>query len=279
MTSRANRAKLKLANRNGNPRQRICPTSKIYYGQRRNYKSRPCSRRQDSRAGNLGPNLASILRAGAVGELSREVLQRQKAAVTAGSLSGSAFADYSVIANGFVSSLVNAGAFDAMLSSFVPVPLRAGTVGNVSVAAQAFSVGEGGVKPISRLSLTGQQQNPVKAHAIIVATQELVRMAAPQATQLIGLGLRSAVAVTSDAQMIAALTSGLSSATSTGPTAESVRTDIANLLRAITTGQTSKLFIVTTPLICKSWSMLTDGHGLSAFPNLTPIGGSIKASS
>jgi hypothetical protein len=53
-------------------------------------------------------------------------------------------------------------------------------------------------------------------------------------------------------------------------TAEGVRADIASLLRSITTGQTSKLFIVTTPLILKTWSMLTDQHGVSAFPDLTP---------
>lgn len=227
---------------------------------------------RSTRDGNLGPKLGDIVKSGAAG-ISREVF---KAATTAGTLTGSAFADYSVIANGFVSALVNAGVFDAMLSSFVPLPLKTGTVGNVSIAAQAFSVGEGGVKPISRLTIVGQQQNPFKSHGIIVATQELVRMAAPQATQLIGLGLRSAVAVTSDAQMVAALTGGLSAATSTGQTAEAVRADIGNLLRAITTGQTSKLFIVTTSLVCKSWSMLTDGHGLSAFPNLTPMGGSIN---
>ena len=57
---------------------------------------------------------------------------------------------------------------------------------------------------------------------------------------------------------------------------ESVRADISNLLKAITTGQTSNLFIITTPLICKMWSMLTDQKGVSAFPNLTPQGGSIN---
>ena len=88
--------------------------------------------------------------------------------------------------------------------------------------------------------------------------------------------LRAAVAVTTDATFIATLISGLSVATSTGSTAESVRTDISNLLRAITIGQASKLFILTTPLVCKTWCMLTDQHGVSAFPNLTPTGGSIN---
>jgi hypothetical protein len=34
--------------------------------------------------------------------------------------------------------------------------------------------------------------------------------------------------------------------------------------------------IITTPLICKMWSMLTDSKGVSAFPDLGPLGGSIN---
>ena len=53
---------------------------------------------------------------------------------------------------------------------------------------------------------------------------------------------------------------------------KAIRSDISNLLKAITTGQTSKLFIITTALVCKMWSMLTDQKGVSAFPDLTPHG-------
>ena len=222
--------------------------------------------------GSLGPRLARILKSGLLNDISRGSLQ--KTAATAGTLE--AFADYSVIAQGFVNSLVNAGAFDGMMASMVPVPVQTGTLGAVATGAQAFSVSEGGAKAVSKLSLTGRQQNPQKAHCIVVVTNELVKSTLPAATQLIGRELRNAVAVTTDAQFIATLISGLSVATSAGQTAEGVRADIANLLKATTTGQTSKLFILTTPLICKMWSMLTDGKGVSAFPNLTPQGGSIN---
>jgi hypothetical protein len=57
---------------------------------------------QGSKVGLLGPKLAAILQAGAaVGDISREVLLRQKAAASVHSLGGSAFADYSTIINGF----------------------------------------------------------------------------------------------------------------------------------------------------------------------------------
>ena len=48
------------------------------------------------------------------------------------------------------------------------------------------------------------------------------------------------------------------------------------MLDAVTLGQDSKPFIVTSSVPCKRWSMLTDQHGISAFPNLTPQGGSIQ---
>ena len=144
-----------------------------------------------------------------------------------------------MIAQGFVNSLVNASAFDTMLASMAPVPLQTGTLGAVNTGAQAFSVAEGSTKAISKLSLTGQQQNPMKAHCVVVVTQELAKAPGANATQLIGRELRNAVAVTTDAQFITTLIAGLSVATSAGPTAEAVRADIANLLRAITTGQTS----------------------------------------
>ena len=202
-----------------------------------------------SRDGNLGPRLARILKSGLLNDISRGSLQ--KTAATAGTLE--AFADYSVIAQGFVNSLVSASAFDGMLGSTVPVPVQTGTLGAVRVGAQAFSVTEGSVKAISKLSLTGQQQNPQKAHCIVVVTKELAKAPGAQAMALIGRELRNAVAVTTDTQFIATLISRAFSRNYAGPTSESVRADIANLLKAIRPDK-RKLFIFTTPLICKSWS-------------------------
>ena len=231
---------------------------------------------RSSRDGNLGPRLAEIIRAGA-GGISREALQQQKAAVVAGGLTGySALVDYSQITNGFVNSLANFSCFQTMLPSMVPVPMVTGTVGAVSVGAQAFSVGEGSAKQISRISVTGQQMNPSKAHCIVVITQELARNPGANATALICRELQNSVAVTTDATFIAALIGGLTVFTSTGSTAEAVRADIANLLRSITTSAASRLYLIITALICKSWSMLTDSKGLSAFETLTPQGGSIN---
>jgi hypothetical protein len=230
--------------------------------------------KEGSKVGLLGPRLADIILTGALGAISRETIT--KAATGPVGLTGSPLFDYSAISTGFVNSLVNASAFDTMLASMVPLPFATGTVGAVSVGARAFSVSEASVKPITSLTINNQLLTPLKAHALLVITQELARMGFSGSVQLIQRELQNAVGVLTDAAFIVAITAGLSAFTSTGSTAEAVRADIAALLRLITTGQGSKLFILTTAAICKNWSMLTDSKGLSAFEDLTPTGGQIQ---
>ena len=225
----------------------------------------------------FSPRLGGVIKcASPVIGISRQFLRTTKAAQSASGLSGSVFADYSTIVSGFVSSLQNFSAFDGMLGSCVPVPLMTGTVGAVAVGATAYSAAEMSVKAVSKLSITGQQLNPIKAHAIVVITEELAQAPGANAVALVDRELKYAVAVTTDAQFISVLISGLSANTSTGLTAESVRADIGAMLRQVTINQQSKLFILTTPLVAKNWSMLTDQHGVSAFPNLTPVSGEIN---
>jgi HK97 family phage major capsid protein len=230
-----------------------------------------------SRENNLGPKLADIMKmAGGGHDLSRNTLATlQKAAAGAGTLSS--FSDYSVIAQGFVNSLANFSAFDGMLSAMTPLPVGTGTVGAVSVGASAYSVGEGSAKQISRLTITNQQAVPTKAHALIVITDELARSPLVAASQLLQRELQMAVGIATDAKFIDVITSGVSTATSVGATAEAVLTDIAALLQQVTLGQGSRPFIITTSLVAKMWSTLgvTGTTGQRAFPEMGPMGGSI----
>ena len=77
---------------------------------------------QGSKVGLLGPKLASIIQADGAGEINRAALLKTKIGCRrSGTLSS--FADYSTICKRVCpSSLVNAGAYDAMLSSMVPIP-------------------------------------------------------------------------------------------------------------------------------------------------------------
>jgi hypothetical protein len=68
------------------------------------------------------------------------------------------------------------------------------------------------------------------------------------------------------------LTSGISTITSSGSTAEAVSRSFCFAevtLRGIAS-------VSIWRLICKRWSMLTDQKGVSAFPDLGPMGGSIN---
>jgi hypothetical protein len=55
-----------------------------------------------------------------------------------------------------------------------------------------------------------------------------------------------------------------------------VRYDISLMLSQLTLGQDSRPFIVTNSTVCKRWCMLSDQHGVSAFPDLGPQGGTIN---
>ena len=93
---------------------------------------------------------------------------------------------------------------------------------------------------------------------------------------LIQRELINAAVLEIDFAFLTTLLSGVSVGT-TGQTAERVRADLAALLAAVPTDQSSKLFVITTPLICKTWAAMggTPTNGAPAFEGMTPQGGVI----
>jgi hypothetical protein len=220
-------------------------------------------------------DIANIIEHSSSGD--RISVSQLKGAVNPNSLgSDTTFVDYSNISGGFIASLVNADAFDRLVGSMISLPMRTATVGAVSVAALAYQIVERDMKPLSRFSFTSQTVDPLKVVSGVILTQELLRFMPPGTVQLVEDELRKGVALTTDTAFISTIISGITPFTSTGSTGESVRADLSRLLETLTLGADSKLFIITTSLICKRWSMLSDQHGVAAFPNLTPQGGSIQ---
>jgi hypothetical protein len=125
------------------------------------------------------------------------------------------------------------------------------------------------------MSLTGAQQSPLKAHAVVVVSQELAKSTIGNATALIQNEMQNSLAVVTDSAFLNVLTNGVAAFTSSGATSESVLTDIAGLLQAVGTGQGSRLYLITTPLIAKMLSVIgtTTTSGQRAFPDMTPLGG------
>src|SRR5262249_62357673 len=100
----------------------------------------------------------------------------------------------------------------------------------------------------------------------------------PQVQELFRRDLTTACVGAIDSQFVNLITSGVPVATSTGNSAISARTDIANMVALIPRDLSSKMFIVTTPEICGNWALLgqTSTNGGDAFSDMEVTGGSIK---
>ena len=201
-----------------------------------------------------------------------------KAATSPMSLSGNPqLADYQLVVSAFGNSLASVGAFDAILSSMKPAPLSS-SIGSVATGVQGFTVSEQGAKPIGRLTVNpAGPLDALKSHSIVTATQELLKMGGPSVQSLLAKELVLATTLAVDSAFIGILLANISVGTSVGQTAVSVRQDLASLLAAIPSDQSSRFFIITTPQVCKSWcamgSTFTSGQG--AFPDMGPQGGTI----
>jgi len=232
--------------------------------------------RPRSMDGGLGPDLANIVRHSSVDQISRATL-RTKALANPQSLGAdTALASYGTISDGFIQSLVNAGAFDAMLSSFFPLPLRLATVGAITSTVSAYQIFESTVKRVSSMAFSSQNSDPLKVVSMVTLSQELVRGSPAGTLPLIERELKKIVAKGSDEIFLQTVSAGVSPITSSGSTGESLRADISNMLSQLTLGADSKLFLITNSTNCKRMAMLSDQHGVSAFPDLTPMGGEIQ---
>lgn len=203
----------------------------------------------------------------------------EKAAVSPGTISSPSFAGelspYGAIAAAFASSLRHSGAFDAMLPAMLPVPLRARVI-VVSSGATGATVGETSIKPVSKLSLNGNQLNALKSVAVVCVSDEVLRLSGPEGGALLAGELRSAVAAATDAQFVAILINGITPVTQTGTTPAAVATDIGTALATMTLGAGSRIFALTSGSFAAQLSVMMLAGG-PAFPQMTPNGGAIGA--
>jgi hypothetical protein len=156
-----------------------------------------------------------------------------KAAQSAGGLSswGAELTDFKLVVDGFAQSLHNIGVFDAMLAGGMRRAPITSRLGAVLIGAAAFIVGEGSLKPVSRLTLTGPTQIEArKAAALVTVTQELLTMGGPAGQALLTRELQNACVLAVDTAFITIITSGVAVGTSTGSTPVAVRSDLLYLL-------------------------------------------------
>lgn len=205
-----------------------------------------------------------------------------RAAISAGTTSNmSELADYQQLVGAFSDSLAAFSAFDRIRADAVQAPLRMNLVA-VTGAAQAYVVGEGAPKPLTRLSMVSAQLDALKVVAAVVVSAELLRNGGANADALLRRELSSAVAFASDAQFIAILedAAGLGASptttlTATGTTADAVIADIGALLAALSLGARSRPYLIVPPARALTWSLMKGGDEGLFFEGLNWNGGAV----
>jgi hypothetical protein len=145
----------------------------------------------------------------------------------------------------------------------------------------AYWVGQGKWKPLSKPSLEGATLEPLKVATLVVATEEAMR--ANPATELVLLDdMRRALSESLDEafldpsnagvadEMPASVTNGVTPVISTGDPAA----DIAALVAAFG-GDFSAAYFITDPTTATRLALARDAGGSFAFPDAGPRGGSI----
>jgi hypothetical protein len=182
--------------------------------------------------------------------------------------------DYKIVSTAFSESLRTLSVFDAVLPFMVPAPLRSkGTTVTTGIAGA--TPGEGQVKVISKLVLGNALVEPSKAIAIVIATQELLKLSDPAAAAQFNLELQKAVVAATDSTFLAALVAATTPTGSAGSTLANITTDLGVLLAAVTSGPHSRVFFVASPTNMKKLCLKASSTGAPAFPGLGPNGGEI----
>jgi HK97 family phage major capsid protein len=159
-----------------------------------------------------------------------------------------------------------------MLQYMKTIPVGLQNISVATSAASATTVGEGQVKPVTKMGLTQIQVTPKKTTAIVAVSKELLQFAS---SNIFAQELTNAVAEAIDASFVSEITNGISPTTSAGGGPIAILTDLAALLSSLTIGANSKVFLLVSSDIAKLWSVKTTVQGELLFPNMTPTGGEI----
>jgi hypothetical protein len=216
-------------------------------------------------------------------EQTRGFAQRPAAILRAASTAGTTadpdwarpLVDYQIVQGGFLEALSTAGLFDRILTGgMLKVPLRSRIVAN-TVAVTGNAVGESSPKAITSMSLIGNDLPLTKVAAIVVLSEEVLRLSASGAEAFISRELTKGVVAASDTAFLAAITSGLTPIAAAGTDAAGVASDIAAALETIPTSASSVIYVAVSPLVAKRLSMMTGTDGHLAFPGMSVAGGTI----
>ena len=241
---------------------------------------------QHSRAADFASIASIMLRAPngrgdafALAQQSRGVSPRVVSVLKAASegvMLDSTLGDLRIISNGFLDSLRNFGAFDRMLPDMRRIPLATPGVRISSTALLGYTSAEGTARPVSAINFTGEQLERLKSDAIIVISDSLAENMTAGAQALLSRELRNGVVGATDLTFLAALAHDVVPLATTGGTVENILADLEDMLDAVPTDTTSRLYLVVNSMTAKhlavkgaampSWQMTPQGGSIAGIP-------------
>jgi HK97 family phage major capsid protein len=195
-----------------------------------------------------------------------------KATIAAGTTTDGGYASpllaFGSLANAFFESLTSISLLDAILDRCRRI--SPGTQIEITSAVGAgYSVGETVWSPLSKFQFANDHLLTLKAEALIVITNELLRF---MSGDLLRVELSKAAALAADSVILPLLLNGLTLIESTGVP----RDDLRELAAAVPIRQTSSLLWMTSPAVVAQLALAGEGFGAPAFPDVAlPNGGSI----
>lgn len=217
--------------------------------------------------------------------------QIMKTAVAAGTTLASGWAsqlaDYTYMASEFIEYL-RPMTIIGKVPGLRRVPFNI-TIPLQDAGASVSWVGEGAVKPLTKLNFDTINFRFAKAAGIVVLTDELVRFSNPSAEALVRTDLANAITQFLDEQFIqpaitatpnvspASITNGANSHGASGTDAADFRTDIGSLLGYFLAANISPAgsVLVMTPGQAVALAIMTNVIGQPEFPTINADGGSI----
>ena len=168
-----------------------------------------------------------------------------------------------------MSQVANAGVFDVVAASALRLPMHIGKV-IIASSIQSNTVAEGAAKPVFGLTLNTSDFEPIKIVSSFVLSNELARRMGPEAVRIIGRELPRAVAIGTDTAFLAALP-GNSHEAMGADSLDGFSDDLAELMRMVDGGATSRLFLIVPATIGKQLA----AKGLTSGLNLSWNGGTV----
>jgi hypothetical protein len=194
--------------------------------------------------------------------VSDNVRQMFVKAAQPGAVTSNSGLDFGTLLGAFMRGVRNVGVFDRIAEFAFPMPLSAGRV-VIASAVSSSKVAEGKAKPVRPITWLANDVDPVKIVSLVVLSRELLEGLTEPGLQMLDRELRDAVAVGADAELLSALDANSSESPSASPTFSGFVDDLVELVRLVSAGSTSKLFLVLRPDACKAIAVQAINVGIT----------------